>query len=90
MTETKYRAMEPTDYMRSLLERFKQDKSHGRDSLVDAPLPERAVRNAQRQIRRHQQALAKAKVRHYRPLEPTPHLRELLAKFTDAEQCDSN
>jgi hypothetical protein len=74
-----YRPMEMSDYTRSLLERFKRPSAAERTS----GMPRRAVRNAQRQIQRRRRAFERASVKYYRPMEPTPYLREILARFKD-------
>jgi hypothetical protein len=78
-----YRPMEMSDYTRSLLDRFKRPSAAERTS----GMPRRAVRNARRQIQRRRRALERASVKSYRPIEPTPYLSEILARFkSDADR----
>ncbi|MCS6872567.1 MAG: hypothetical protein NZ571_14045 [Anaerolineae bacterium] len=77
----RYQEIELTDYTRSLLDRLKRCSDPDRGGTSSAPLPKRAVRNARRRAKRREAAWAKAVVKGYYPIEPTPYTEELLAKF---------
>ena len=73
--------MQTTDYIETLLARFKTSRSASRAVDFETPLPKRARTNALRQKIRRKKAWQQAKVRSWRPMKPTKRIQALLERF---------